>query len=221
MFTGLVEERGTLGRLVPQGTGARLRVRCSLGGAEPLAMGESIAVDGVCLTVIAIHDDGFEADASAETLARTTLGKLREGSPVNLERAMKLGGRMGGHIVTGHVDDVGALAASTPDSGAVKMTFRMPKKLAFYVVEKGLIAVLGVSLTVNGVSADSFEVTVIPHTLSVTSLGSLAVGDAVNLEVDLVARYVARLHQADPGAREPGKSSDEEWLARLGRAGYV
>lgn len=231
MFTGLIEACGSLGRITPQGTGARMRVvtdlaqrdrePLSLGSplaaapVDPYVMGESIAVDGVCLTVVAIHDDGFEADASAETLARTTLGKLAQGAPVNLERAMKLGGRMGGHIVTGHVDGVGSLLSREADSGSVKMTFSMPASVAPFVAEKGSIAVSGISLTVNGVTRDSFHVTVIPHTQGVTSLGALTVGAPVNLEIDLVARYVARLHQF--GDRD----ADREWLARLTRAGYV
>ncbi len=217
MFTGLVEERGSLGRLTPQGSGARLLVHSELGKREPFVMGESVAVDGVCLTVVAIPADGFEADASAETLARTTLGGRTPGAPVNLERAMKLGGRMGGHLVTGHVDAVGALVSRQPDSASVKMTFSFPTELAAFIAEKGSVAVNGVSLTVNGVSADRFDVTVIPHTLKATSLGALAAGGSVNLEVDLVARYVARMRDAS----SPEPRNDEAWLARLARAGYV
>ena len=234
MFTGLVEERGTLGRITPRGSGARLLVRSALAERqhEPFVMGESIAVDGVCLTVVAMSTEGFEVDASAETLARTTLGGAArvQGSPVNLERAMKLGGRMGGHMVTGHVDAVGALVSREPDSGAVKMVFSFPSQLAAFIAEKGSIAINGVSLTVNGVSADRFDVTVIPHTLTATSLGVLTAGSAVNLEVDLVARYVARMRDVS-GEQAHGASahqargaearSDEEWLARLARSGYV
>lgn len=223
MFTGLVEDCGTLGRLTAQGSGARLLVKTKLGGKDdPFVMGESIAVDGVCLTVVAIHDGAFEADASKETLDRTTLGRLAIGAPVNLERAMKLGGRMGGHIVSGHVDGVGALVSRAPDSGTVKMSLSFPPRLAAFIAEKGSIAVNGISLTVNAVTAagqpGAFDVTVIPHTLSVTSLGALTPGSAVNLEVDLVARYVARMNEV--GA-SPGQSRDEEWLARLTGAGYV
>lgn len=219
MFTGLIEECGSLGRSTPRGSGARLLVRSQLGRSEPFVMGESIAVDGVCLTVVAIHADGFEADASAETLSRTTLGGLSAGAPVNLERAMKLGGRMGGHIVSGHVDAVGSLLTREADSGSVKMSFRLPPQLAPFVAEKGSIAINGISLTVNGapVGADRFDVTIIPHTLQATSLGTLAAGAPVNLEVDLVARYVARLGEFK-GALE---NSDSDWLARLTRAGYV
>jgi riboflavin synthase len=220
MFTGLVEDLGRLARRTAAGGGARLRVETTLGKAEPFSLGESIAVDGVCLTVVSIDvgAGAFEADASAETLARTSLGQLSESAPVNLERAMKLGGRMGGHLVTGHVDGVGALLAREPDSGSVRMTFRIPARLAPFVAEKGSIAVNGVSLTVNGVGPDRFDVTIIPHTLAVTSLGNLTATNPVNLEVDLVARYVARL--VEVGGRAAAKN-DAEWLERLSRAGYM
>ncbi len=221
MFTGLVEECGTLGRIAAQGTAARLTVRTRLGEAEPLVMGESIAVDGVCLTVVSIGPGAFEADASAETLARTTLGSLEAGARVNLERAMKLGGRMGGHIVTGHVDAVGALLAREPDSGSARMSFALPPRLAGFVAEKGSIAVSGISLTVNDVAADRFGVTIIPHTLTATSLGALAIGDRVNLEVDLLARYVARMAEVGRAGSQGHTQKDEEWLARLTRAGYA
>ena len=221
MFTGLVEEKGVLSRRDARGPGARLTVSFGAGGAgsigsaaDPLVLGESIAVDGVCLTVQEIVAGGFVADASAETLARTTLGDVPLQAPVNLERAMPLGGRMGGHIVTGHVDATGALIERSPVGETVKVVFGFPRELARFIAEKGSIAVSGVSLTVNGAGADRFDVVVIPHTLSVTSLGELRAGSRVNLEVDLLARYVARARDVDGG-------SDAEWRARLERAGYV
>ncbi len=189
MFTGLIEATGTLASRAAQGSGARLAIHASLAG-EPLALGESIAVDGACLTVAAIVDGGFEIDASAETLARTTLGGLKVGGKVHLERAMRPSDRLGGHIVTGHVDGVGSLASRR---GEV-LTFTMPAELARFVAVKGSITVDGVSLTVNAATADRFEVTIIPHTAQMTKLGSLPEGGAVNLEVDLVARYVERLN---------------------------
>lgn len=190
MFTGLVEDRGALIARAPRGPGARLALRTKLG---PLALGESVAVDGVCLTVDRTEGDAFEVDASAETLARTTLGDLAPGARVNLERALALGDRLGGHLVTGHVDGVGALVSRAPVGDAVAMTFSMPRELARFVAEKGSVAVSGVSLTVNRADADRFDVVIIPRTLSETTLGELGVGGRVNLEVDLVARYVARL----------------------------
>jgi len=212
MFTGLVEATGTLEARQSRGPGARLTIATAIG---PLSLGESVAVDGCCLTVDSVRDGAFEADASAETLAKTTLGATAVGARVNLERAMKLGDRMGGHIVSGHVDGTGALASREPSGDAMVMRFSMPKELARYVAQKGSITVCGVSLTVNDVGDASFDVTIIPRTQRDTSLGDLALGSRVNLEVDLVARYLERLvTHADP-------SSDDAWLARLKRAGYM
>ena len=188
-------------------------------------MGESISVDGCCLTVVAIAAGpdgrgraGFEADASSETLARTTLGTLRMGVELNLERATKLGQRMGGHIVTGHVDGIGKVEGRRAIGEAIELTFGAPPSLARYIAEKGSICVNGVSLTVNRVFAERFDVAIIPHTRTVTSLDALAQGDVVNLEVDVVARYVARLLEAGPDTAE---NRDAQWMDRLKRAGYV
>ena len=196
MFTGLVAATGVLAARSARGPGARLSLRANLDGG-PLALGESIAVDGCCLSVAALVADGFEVDASAETLARTTLGRMPPGKVVNLERALLAGDRIGGHLAAGHVDGVGELVDRRPLGEAVAMTFSVPTNLARFVAEKGSIAVSGVSLTVNAVSsADRFDVVIIPITLQKTSLVSLAPGDPVNLEVDLIARYVARLMEA-------------------------
>jgi len=197
VFTGLVETTGVLAERAPRGPGARLAVRGSLAG-EPLALGESITVDGTCLSVVDVLSDGFAVDATAETLNRTTLGTLELGRRVNLERALRAGDRLGGHLVTGHVDATGRLLERRAVGDAASMTFSIPGPLAHFVAEKGSIAVGGVSLTVNAVRDDippggaSFDVMLIPITLEMTSLGDLRPGDAVNLEVDLVARYVAR-----------------------------
>ena len=191
MFTGLVAANGTIARREARGPGARLTIRGQLPD-EPLAMGESIAIDGVCLSVVGIVGDGFEADATAETLARTTLGELPLGRSVNLERAVRAGDRLGGHLVTGHVDAVGALAERRPVGEAVQMTFELPRELSRLVAEKGSIAINGVSMTVNAARDATFDVVVIPITQQATNLGALAVGQHVNLEVDLIARYVAR-----------------------------
>lgn len=211
MFTGLVAKAGTLAAVRRAGDtndtrdlGARLEIRARFEDG-PLALGESIAVNGACLTVDAIAPDGggFEVDASAETLARTTLGALEVGSPVHLERALRAADRMGGHIVTGHVDGVGTLAERRPVGDAVWMSFRVPSELAKFIAEKGSIAVDGVSLTVNAVLGDRFEVTIIPHTLEKTTFGAIAPGSRVNLEVDLIARYVARFLSADRSTDRP------------------
>jgi riboflavin synthase len=193
VFTGLVEEKGTILRREARGPGARLAVRCVLGRAEPLVMGESISVGGCCLSVVAFDDAGFEVDASAETLAKTTLGDLAVGSAVNLERAAKLGDRVGGHLVTGHVDGVGTVTSRRALGDAFELSFRVPHELARYVAPKGCICIDGVSLTVNDVSGDDFGVVIIPITAEVTTFGAAGVGQRVNLEVDLVARYVARI----------------------------
>jgi riboflavin synthase len=224
MFTGLVETKGTLERRTSAGPDARLVIRGEF-EREALALGESISVDGVCLTVAAIVKPGpgvsvFEADASAETLAKTTVGDLAPGSHVNLERAVPIGGRMGGHIVSGHVDGVGRIADKTPIGGAVKVVFQVPRELVRYIAPKGSICVSGVSLTVNNVDDDRFDVFLVPHTREKTSLDALPVGARVNLEVDLLARYVARLLECGRDTSS-SSSSDAAWLDRLERAGYL
>ena len=224
MFTGLVETKGALVRRTQMGKDARLVVEGSLDVAHsPIELGESIAVDGVCLTVATIVEPGgpgrkvvFEADASAETLSKTTLGGLPQGAAVNLERAVPLGGRMGGHIVSGHVDGVGRIAEKTPVGAAIKVVFEAPRELMKFIAAKGSICVSGVSLTVNNVAGDRFDVVLVPHTQEKTSLEALGVGSPVNLEVDLLARYVARLLEASAGG-----STDDSLLAKLKSSGYV
>lgn len=222
MFTGLVEQTGKLIRRTAaggasHGTGARLAIACTM---ERLELGESISVDGVCLTVDAIVGAAFECDASQETLSKTTLGELPVGNAVNLERATALGTRMGGHIVSGHVDGTGTLAGRKSVGSAVELAFAFPVALARYIAPKGSICVNGVSLTVNGVhdASHTFDVVVIPHTQEKTSLGNLTLGQTVNLEVDLIARYVARILQVDLG-EVPG--GDASLLAQLQRSGYT
>lgn len=227
MFTGIVESKGTLARRTGGaggGADARLLVEGEL-GPEALVLGESIAVDGVCLTVAKIVTPGpgrcaFEADASAETLAKTTLGDLTAGAAVNLERAMAMGGRMGGHIVSGHVDGVGAIAAKAPLGLSVKVTFEVPAELARFIAPKGSICVNGVSLTVNHVEGNRFDVVLVPHTRDKTSLDALPLGARVNLEVDILARYVARLLEAGAPPASAA-ASDAAWTERLKRAGYL
>jgi riboflavin synthase len=191
MFTGLVGATGVLAGRTARGPGARLVVEAGLAG-EPLAHGESITVDGACLSVTEVLSGGFAVDATAETLARTTLGELAPGARVNLERALRASDRLGGHIVTGHVDGVGSLASRREVGEALALSFTLPADLAPYVAEKGSIAINGVSMTVNGAGKTSFDVMVIPITRAETNLGALQPGARVNVEVDLVARYVAR-----------------------------
>lgn len=191
MFSGLVADVGTLRGVQRRGEGARLEVACAL-GAEPLAAGESISVQGVCLTVVTGSADGFSADLSPETLARTTLGAMRGGAKVNLERALRLGDRLGGHLVLGHVDATAAVVAVRPSKEFRTARFGLPSALALEVAEKGSVAVNGVSLTVASVGQGWFEVALIPTTLGGTTLADLRPGDRVNLETDVLAKYVRR-----------------------------
>ena len=192
MFTGIVEEIGTVVALEPGGGDARLTLRGPLvaTGTRP---GDSIAVDGCCLTVTEIHDGDCVVDVMPETLSRSTLGALRARAPVNLERAVRADGRLDGHLVQGHVDGVGILRSRTPGARWDDLVLGCPVELARYVAEKGSITVSGVSLTVTQVGDDTFGVSLIPTTLRATTLGRLQVGDPVNLEVDVIAKYVERL----------------------------
>ncbi|PWH06337.1 riboflavin synthase [Brachybacterium endophyticum] len=202
MFTGIVEEIGTLESLTPQPGGeARLQLRGPL-VASDAHLGDSIAVSGVCLTVVELdHDGRFAVDAVPETLERTALGGLAPGSPVNLERALRADARLGGHIVQGHVDGI-ATVRSRHDGGRWSdLEFTIDPELAPLIASKGSITVEGVSLTVTSAEAESFGVSLIPATLEATTLGRLATGDTVNIEVDVLARYVARLHEGGANAR--------------------
>jgi riboflavin synthase len=203
MFTGIVTDVGEILAVLRHGDGLhRLKIACSYRRAS-IGDGASIACSGVCLTVVAAgEEDGrtwFAADAAAETLAVTTVGRWRHGTRINLERALKAGDELGGHIVAGHVDGVAELTAREDLTDMARLTLRAPRELARFIARKGSVALDGVSLTVNDVAQESFSVLVIPHTLKVTTLGTLAVGELLNLEVDLVARYVARLMETAPG----------------------
>ena len=202
MFTGIIEGVGALADRQDLGGDVRLRVGTgSLDFTDP-KLGESIAVNGVCLTVIAFGADWFDADASTETLALTTLGGLKDNALLNLERAMRPSDRLGGHLVSGHVDGVGRVLDVREDARAQRWRFAAPAALTRYIAKKGSICVDGVSLTVNESDAQGFEVALIPHTVAHTAFAQTSVGDAVNLEIDLVARYVERLlgHAQETGA---------------------
>jgi len=193
MFTGIIEGVGRLAARQPQGGDLRFTFAT---GSLPFAdvqLGESIAVNGVCLTVVAFDAASFQADASTETLSLTTLGALAEGAALNLERAMRPTDRLGGHLVSGHVDGLGSVLSIHEDARAQRWRFAAPPALLRYIAKKGSICVDGVSLTVNEVDDAGFEVALIPHTVAHTAFAHTAVGSAVNLEIDLVARYVERL----------------------------
>ena len=196
MFTGIVEELGRVAAIEDQGDAIRLGIGCELAVSDA-KLGDSIAVNGVCLTVAEFDDEGFTADVMQESLDRTSLGGLAVGSPVNLERAVAAGARLGGHIVQGHVDGTGANVSRTPGEHWEVVRISLPDELDRYVVEKGSIAVDGTSLTVSAVGGDDgarwFEVSLIPTTLADTVLGTLDAGATVNLEVDVVAKYIEKL----------------------------
>jgi riboflavin synthase len=191
MFTGIVRELGRVTALDADDAGTRISVAAAL--ARELREGDSVAVEGVCLTATAVRPDGFDADVMNQTLRLTTLGDLDGGSAVNLEPAMKAGEPLGGHIVQGHVDGVGEVASTAEDGFARRLRITVPDGLERYLVEHGSVTVAGVSLTVAGLDAEWFEVSLIPETLERTTLGGLHPGDRVNLELDVVARYVERL----------------------------
>ena len=195
MFTGIVTALGTVRAVRPLGDGQDMRLTIAVPWQETasIPVGASIACSGCCLTATELGPDWFAADASAETLACTTLGRWRVGTRINLERSLRLGDELGGHIVSGHVDGIGEALSATAEHGSTRWVFRVPRGLARFVAVKGSVAVDGVSLTVNAVDGDTFGVNVIPHTAEVTTFGSLTPGDAVNIEIDMLARYVARL----------------------------
>jgi|LNFM01.1.fsa_nt_gb riboflavin synthase len=212
MFTGIITAIGEVARVEPKAQEALLEIVCPY---QALVLGESIAVDGVCLTVVAATGRGFTATASAETLARTTLGAKKSGDRVNLERALRVDDRLGGHIVAGHVDGVGRVRARITSGGeAERWQFDAPASVLKFIAEKGSIAIDGVSLTVNVVDSEGFEVTLVPFTLGHTTLGDKRAGAAINLEVDVLARYVARALEGV--APRGGVTAD-----LLARAGFV
>lgn len=219
MFTGIIEATGKIRQLNEQ-SGGDQRIVLDTGKLDmsDVAMGDSIAVNGICLTVIEFGAVFFAADVSNETLACTTLGKLQPGSPVNLEKAMTPSTRLGGHLVSGHVDAVGEIITRELDARSVRFTIRAPVELARYIAAKGSICIEGISLTVNAVDGRDFELNIVPHTLAETTLDAAEVGQRVNLEVDVIARYMERLLMG-----EPEKSSSEQRLDRtlLAEAGFI
>lgn len=194
MFTGIIQAMGVVNALEPTGGDLALAIDSEQLDLERIAVGDSVAVSGVCLTVTALNDQRFTVDVSRETLDKTTLGSLSPGKRVNLESALRMGDPLGGHWVTGHVDGVGELLWRQDDARSVRMGFRAPQALMRYVAEKGSITVDGVSLTVNAVDEEGFSVNLIPHTLQATTLRDLQAQDKVNLEIDLLARYLERLN---------------------------
>ena len=217
MFTGIIQAIGEITALDARGGDVRLGVRTGKLDLADVQLGDSIAVNGVCLTAVELPGDGFSADVSRETLALTTLGELRPGSPVNLEKALTLATRLGGHLVSGHVDGLGTVVERHDDARSVRFTVAAPSELARYIAHKGSICVDGTSLTVNAVDGAKFELNIVPHTLQETIMAGYAPGRRVNLEVDLVARYLERLLLGDAAAQTQGGVSE----ALLAKAGFI
>ena len=197
MFTGIVKAMGEIAAIQKVGGDVRLSIRSAGLPFASYEVGESIAVNGVCLTAVELRDDGFDTDVSTETLDVTGLGQLAVGSAVNLEPSLSLADRLGGHLVSGHVDCVGRVTQREADARSIRLQFEIPQDYAHYVARKGSICVDGVSLTINEVSGNSFDLNIIPHTAEATIIGSYAVGTTVNIEVDMLARYVERLLERD------------------------
>jgi riboflavin synthase len=193
MFTGLVEARGTVAEIVPEGSAVRLVVAAPSEIAASCRIGDSVAVNGCCLTAVVVADSHVTFQAGAETLSKTNLSRLQPGDAINLERPLPADGRLGGHFVQGHVDGVGEVAGIERDGQWITMWFRVPQRLAEQMVPKGSVAVDGVSLTIVEVERDRFSVALIPHTLEMTTLGTRRVGDAVNIETDILAKYVQKM----------------------------
>jgi riboflavin synthase len=193
MFTGIIQSVGRIARLEPRGGDVRLHVDTAGLDLGDVQLGDSIAVSGVCLTAVTLEARGFAADVSNETLSLTSLGKLKAGDPVNLEKALRLADRLGGHMVSGHVDGLGKVVSITPDARSQRWVFEVPASLSRYIAAKGSVCIDGTSLTVNEVSGQRFGVNLIPHTVEHTAFHARCVGDVVNIEVDVVARYIERL----------------------------
>ncbi len=207
MFTGLIEDLGTLREIHTGANQARLTVATGLPMTE-LALGESIAVNGVCLTVTSFGDGAFSAEVSPETMACTTLGNLARGARVNLERALRLSDRLGGHLVTGHIDGQGRIVERRKDGNAWRFKFQTDAAVSAFLVAKGSVTIDGISLTVNEVAQDTFSLAIIPLTLSKTTLQDRNVGDTVNVETDLIGKYVARFLQDGSNAKPQGVTMD-------------
>ncbi|MBU0654602.1 MAG: riboflavin synthase [Gammaproteobacteria bacterium] len=218
MFTGIIEAIGTVRDMQPKGGDLRLTIASGKLDMSDVALGDSIAVNGVCLTAIAFDSSSFSADVSRETLSLTSLGNLNRGSSVNLEKALTLQTRLGGHLVSGHVDGLGEVVSRHDDARSVRFSIRAPDNLAKYIAAKGSITLDGTSLTVNKVDGSVFELNIVPHTLQETIIADYRSGSKVNLEVDVIARYLERLLLGDKAA-EPataGSGITEAFLAEHG-----
>jgi riboflavin synthase len=222
MFTGIIQAIGHIAVLEPKGGDLRLRVRTANLDLSDVRLGDSIATNGVCLTVVALPGDGYWADVSKETLDFTTLGSLKVGAPLNLEKALRASDRLGGHIVSGHVDGVGTVVSRHRDARSERFRLRVPNQLAKYIAHKGSVCVDGTSLTVNGVEGAEFELNIVPHTIINTIFSHYKPEIRVNIEVDIISRYLERLILGE-NAKIPGKNqfSGELTLENLKNNGFI
>ena len=216
MFTGIIQAVGEIARMEPSGGDMRLYIRTGKLPLDDVALGDSIATNGVCLTVVELPGDGYWADVSVETLNFSTLGDLKTGSKVNLEKALTPESRLGGHIVSGHVDGVGEVVSLVEDARSIRFVLRAPDELAKYIAHKGSICVDGTSLTVNAVNGAEFDLNIIPQTMAETVFGDYRPGTRVNLEVDVIARYLERLLQGDAAAHPGAAGLSMDTLAENG-----
>ncbi len=216
MFTGIIEAIGSIRALTPKGGDVRVYVETGKLDLADVKLGDSIAVNGVCLTAVELPGDGFWADVSRETLARTAFIDFKAGSKVNLEKALTPTSRLGGHLVSGHIDGVGEIISMAENARAWQFTIRAPRELAKYIAHKGSITVDGTSLTVNAVNGAEFELTIVPHTLAETIMLDYRPGRQVNLEVDLLARYLERLLLGDKAAEPAASGLTASFLAEHG-----
>lgn len=220
MFTGIIEAVGHIQSMQPRGGDVRLYVKTGKLSLDDVKLGDSIAVNGVCLTAVELPGDGFWADVSQETIRRTALSRLKEGSRVNLEKALTPSSRLGGHLVSGHVDGVGKVLSMNEDARSWHFRIEAPAGLARYIAEKGSITVDGISLTVNRVDGAVFDLNIVPHTMQETVMGDYQVGSPLNLEVDLIARYLERLLMGDKAAESSAGSSTLS-MSFLAENGYL
>lgn len=216
MFTGIIAATGFISEVQPKGADTRLRINTGKLDLSDVQLGDSIAVNGVCLTVVELPGDGFWADVSQETLSKTTLAKAAQGTKVNLEKALTPTTRLGGHLVSGHVDGIGEVVSREPAGRSVHFRLRAPKELARYIAQKGSICVDGISLTVNAVEQQTFDLNIVPHTLAETTMADFETGREVNLEVDIIARYLERMLSSDGVQAVDSGRISKEFLAQNG-----
>ena len=216
MFTGIIEAIGRISDIHAKGTDARLRIHTGKLSLADVQLGDSIAVNGVCLTVVELPGDGFWADVSGETLSKTTLGSAQKNTSVNLEKALTPTTRLGGHLVSGHVDGMGEVVLRENAGRSIHFRIRAPQALARYIAQKGSICVDGISLTVNAIENDVFDLNIVPHTLTETTMSEFQPGRQVNLEVDIIARYLERMLTAEGGKDTQAAGISKEFLAQHG-----